>query len=557
MGKLRWFGSILFSLTLLAAACTSDGQDSGGENGGGGGGQVVEGGILRMGSTSTIDSLNPFKAFNQDAYIAFFYIYPYLVQYDENLESTGDFATDWEVSPDATTLTFHTQEGGAWSDGEPLTADDVAYTLNLILRFPGPTGIMAGYAKHIDAVDAPDPNTVVIHYEQPVNTEWALSQLALLPMLPEHVWSQHEGNDGRDLRTFTNEAPIVSGGPFVLQEYEKRDIAQFTANAGYYGPKPHIDGFGMKFYTNSDAMVSALQNGDLDAVETIPPNAYDALKGNPNLVVTEVPGMYFDEFIINSNKPLHAELLDPKVRQAFAHAIDTQQMVDVVLGGRGEVATTIVPPATGKWHNPNIEPVPTDIEAANTILDDLGFKRGPDGVRVANGHKMEYEVVTPNDAVGINREFQVIQAGLEQIGVNVSQKSLDPDATFVAIAGEDYVSYDSFDLAIWYWFPTMDPDFILSVLTCEQLGFWSDSGYCNEEYDRLYEKQGVTVDSEKRKEIVWEMQQIIFDDKPYIMLQYRRWIEAHAANWDGFVITPQGSLNILSKATLLQVHQVG
>lgn len=555
----RWMrlGAAVVSVVLIAAACGGGAGEEGEETGAP---KIVEGGILRLGSSSTIDSLNPFKAFQQDAYNTFMYIYPFLVQYDENLDIVGDFAEDWEWSDDRRSVTFHTIEGGKWSDGQPVTAEDAAYTLNLMLKYPGPTGLMAGYAKHIVSAETPDPNTLVVGYEAPVNEAWALSQLELIPILPEQVWSQQEGDNGKGLRTFTNDAPIVSGGPFVLTEYEKRDIAQFAKNPDFYGPAPHIDGFGLKFYTNEDAMISALLNDELDAVETFLPTALEKVQADPDMVVVETEGVYFDDFIFNSNKPIHEELLDPKLREAFAHAIDLQELVDVVTLGHGQIGTTIVPPVTGEWYNPNVQAATYDIDLANQMLDDLGFEMGPDGVRIANGRPMEYEVLTPDSVSGIDREFQIIQAGLEQIGVKVTQKKLDPSAVFDVMAGPEYVypeSYDKFDLAIWDWYPLIDPDFILSVLICEQWGFWSDTGYCNKEYDQLYEDQGLAVDPEARKEIVWQMQEMIANDRPYLVLMHRNVIEAHNKQWDGFVISPQGSFNNLWKATLINVHQVG
>ena len=93
-------------------------------------GDVKEGGTLRLGTSSRIDSLNPFVAFNQDAYTTFMYIYPFLVQYDRNLHFAPDFATKWEASQDGKTWTFHTRPGAKWSDGKPLTAADAAFTIN-------------------------------------------------------------------------------------------------------------------------------------------------------------------------------------------------------------------------------------------------------------------------------------------------------------------------------------------------------------------------------------------------------------------------------------------
>jgi peptide/nickel transport system substrate-binding protein len=94
-------------------------------------------------------------------------------------------------------------------------------------------------------------------------------------------------------------------------------------------------------------------------------------------------------------------------------------------------------------------------------------------------------------------------------------------------------------------------------MTCEQLGGWSDTGYCNEDYDALYDEQGRTVDTEERAAIVDEMQRIVFDDSPYIVLYYVNAIDAHSTAWDGLLMSPQGSINSLSKLSLEQVHQSG
>ncbi len=551
----RWMrlSAVVAAVALLAAAC--------GGGGGGGGtetpteGGIVEGGVLRIGDPGTIDSLNPFVAFNQDAYNTFFSIYPYLVQYDENLEFTGDFATTWETSADGLTWTFHTVPDATWSDGQPLTAEDVAYTLNTILKYAkGPTGLSAAYVSHMAGAEATDANTVVIHYEEPVGN--VLGNLEQIAILPQHIWSQHEGNEGKDLKTFDNAPPIVSGGPFVLTDYQKRDFAKFETNPSYYGPKPHIDGYGVKFFTNTDAMVQALLNDEIDMVYQTPPNAISKLEANPNITIVTGPGVTEDDFIFNSNpdKPNNTELLDPKVREAFAHAIDKQQIVDVVLGGYGEPASTFIPPATGAWHNSDIQSETYDIDLANQILDELGYSPGADGIRVANGHKMEYDVLLPNDLEGVERSFQIVQASLEQVGIKLNERLEDSTAVWNEMIEDNYKNWD---LAMWDWIPLQDPDFMLSVLTTGQWKSWSDSAYTNPEYDKLYDQQGVTVDQEQRKQIVWQMQQMVYDDKPYIMLDYREVVEAWSNKWEGYVMSPQGTWNSLSKATWAGVHQVG
>jgi peptide/nickel transport system substrate-binding protein len=517
-------------------------------------GAVKEGGTLRIGTSSRIDSLNPYVAFNQDAYTTFMYIYPFLVQYDQNLQFTPDFATKWDTSKDGLTWTFHTRPGATWSDGKPLTAEDAAWTINTDVKYQGTGGAnTAGLIAHIKSASAPDPNTLVVKYEQPVGN--VLSQFQQLAILPKHVWAGYTGHKGADLKTFANAAPVVSGGAFTLTKFTKDQIALFERNAGFYGPKPHIAAFGLRMFSNDDALISAMKSGEIDAIESVPPTGIETLK-KAGVIVTQVPGVTTNDFIFNANtkKKNNRELLNLKLREAFAHAINRDKINEVAWLGTAKSATSFIPPSTGDWHNPDLKPETFDLGEANRLLDGLGFKKGSDGLRTAGGHKMSYEVVTPNDLTGLDRTFQIIQADFRKIGVELKQKSLDSSAAFDVISAPDS-KYLNFDLAMWDWVPLIDPDFMLSVVTCAQYGGWSDSGYCNKPYDAMYASQGTTLDQAKRREIVWNMQKKLFDERPYIMLNYESWIAAHAKNWEGFVSSPQGPFNSLSKESLTKVHQ--
>ena len=561
-GRTKW-AACLVGLTLLGAACSSGGSGSGNPTSNpssSGGGAIKEGGTIRIGTNSRIDSLNPFVAFNQDAYTTFFYIYPYLVQYDTTtLDFKPYFASSWETSTDGKDWTFHTQPSAKWSDGQPLTANDAAWTINTILKYAkGSTANSASYLAHVTSAEAPDPNTLVIHYEAAVGN--VLSQLNQMSILPQHVWEKYAVGDGKGLKTFKNDAPIVSGGPFQLASFKKDDIALFQKNPNYWGTKPHIDGFGLKMFSNDDAMIQAAKHGDVDYLEggggTIPPTNVQTLKDAGWKILTG-PGMTENDFIINSHKPLHDELLDPKVREAFAHAIDRDQIDQVVWLNYAQPAAAIIPPADGRWHDASLQPESFSIDTANQILDDAGYTKSADGIRTANGHEMAYQVITPTDLTGVDRTFQIIQASFQQIGVKLTQQALDSSAAFDKICGKDCTEYAGWDLALWDWVPLIDPDFMLSVLTCDQFGGWSDSGYCNKEYDKLYQQQGVTVNQDDRQQIVYRMQELAYNDRPYIMLNYLNVLEAHSPKWEGFVESPQAAFNPLSVQTMTEVHQVG
>ena len=540
----------------LAAGCSSTSHSPSGTASNAG--AVVEGGTLRLGSSSSIDSLNPFVAINQDGYSTFEYIYPELVQYDASMKFAPDFAKSWSTSSDGKVWTFKTQPSAKWSDGQPLTAKDVAWTYSTILKYAKTaSGNQAATLSHLKSAVAPDANTLVLTYTVPVAN--VLSNLQQLPILPEHVWSKYATGNGLALKRYSNTPtdghPVVSGGPFELVKFQKDQIALFERNPNWYGPKPHIDGYGLQFFANDDAMVTALKNGEIDAVEGLPNTSMDAVK-QAGMTVANVPGEEFHDFIFNSNpkKPNNRELLDPKVRTAFEYAMNRQQIVKTALLGAGQPGSSIVPPASGGgWFDQNLDVIPYDPAKANQILDQLGYKKGPDGIRVANGHPMSYQVIFPSSGAS-ERTFEIIQHELSTVGIKLTLRTMDGSAAWNAITAPNG-KYLNYDLSMWDWVPLVDPDFILSVMTCDSWNDWNDTGYCNPAYDKLYQKQSTEMDLAKRHQTVDQMQQMIYQDKPYIVLDYLNIVDSWSKSWDGFVESPQGLYNALSKESLLSVHK--
>jgi peptide/nickel transport system substrate-binding protein len=539
-------GVALAAVALVAAACGT--SSSGG---------VTEGGVYRLGSASSIDSLNPFVAFQEDAYSTFEIIYPYLVQYNSSLQFVPDFARSWQESDGGRVWTFHTQPNAKWSDGKPLTAADAAWTYSTILKFQnGPTANTAGDVAHMQSATAPNATTVVITYKQPVAN--VLSQLQQVPILPEHVWAKYAAGNGKALTTFTNPAPIVSGGPFTLVKYTPKQIVLFKRNPRFYGPKPHIDGLGLQFFGTYDAEVTALKSGQLDGIEVVPPTSVADLK-KAGFVVRESQGDYFDDFIINSNPQQdasHKELLNPLLRQAFDDAIDRAQIVKTSLLGYGQAGSSIIPPATGHWNDPSVKPATFSLAKANALLNQAGYKMGPNGVRIADGHPMSYQVIMPADTTGGygDRSFAIIQGDFQKIGVQLNPKNLDNSAAYSAVTADHY---RSFELSMWDWQPLIDPDFELSVLTCGAWNVWNDTGYCDKSYDQLYQAQGAAMAPAQRQHVVYEMQQMIATQRPYLVIDYADLIEAHSTHWTDLPLVGGTSWTELSKIPFESVHQAG
>jgi len=537
-------------------------------------GKVVKGGILRIGTINYVDSLNPFNYIESQSVNAFIMLYPQLVQYkyeDGKYEIEGDWAKSWETSPDGKDWTFHLIPGGQWSDGKPLTADDAVWSINTTVKFAdGPTAVQAAALQHIESAEAPDDQTLVIHYESPVGN--VLAQLEQFFVLPRQVYEPLAEGNGKGLKTFQPQQhlPLVSAGVYRLKSYEKKGTTVYTADPNYWGPKSNAEAVALTYYTNADAMLSDLKGGQLDWVDQVPFSAVDAVKKDSNLVVETVPGAETTNITWNSNprKPKNRELLDPQVKKALSMCVDRDKIIEVVFSGYADTVESL-PGHISPLENPNLGPLEHDCDAANQMLDDLGYTKGPDGTRVAPAttgknaqpeHKMSYEIIVPN-SLNFNgeREFDIVKEGFAEAGVEVTIKpGGDSTAAYALETGDNCdaaksTGYDSFDIAMWDWIGYVDPDFMLSVVTKGQWCSWSDTGWDSPEFDALYDKQGTTIDPEERKQIVWEMQQMIYDNFLYTQLVNLDDIEAHTKAWDGF----SPALDAYSKKFYSQPHKVG
>ncbi len=556
-------GALLLLTMAVLAACgggastTPGGGGGGGDSAATGDAPIKEGGIFRMGTTSYPDSINPFVGFSALSYIIWTETYPTLVQYDADYKIIGDWADSWETSADGKVWTFKLAPNGKWSDGKPMTAADAAFTGNLIIKYAdGPAAMLAPFLAHATKLEAPDDSTVVITYDKAVAN--VLPQLQQFFILPQHVVEPIVGDKGKGLKKWdpTGDGPQVGGGSFFIEKFEKKGTTILTKNPGYYRTAPHVDAVGITVYQNADAMLAALKGGQLDSADTVPPTLAKQWSEEPNFTLQIGDSSFIYDIPINSNKNKkdHKELLDPKVKQALNVAVDRQQIIDTVLAGYGVPSATLLTPLSAPYMNTDIKPPAYDIAAANKMLDDAGYKRGADGIRVGpDGSKFEWEVITPENVEGIDRLFEILKTSWAELGITITAKKLDSTAAFEAIGAPDW-KYEDFDMAIWDWVGYIDPDFMLSVVLCNQLGGWSDTGYCNPAYDKLYAEQGTTLDTDKRKDIVWEMQDILNTDLPYLWVAQKQSISAYSKNWGGL---SEPFLIGMSKIPWDTIHQNG
>jgi len=544
----RLVGVALVATTLAVAAGCGGGGDSGDGSSSDG---ASSSDVLRIGTANYIDSLNPFNYIESQAYTAMMMIYPQLVQYNAAFEFEGDWAESWTTSDDGKDWTFKLRPDTKWSDGEPLTAADAAWTINTTVKYKDDaTAVAASALANIKDAEATDDTTLVIHYSSPVGN--VLPQLEQFFVLPEHIWAPKAGANGKGLKTYKPELnlPIISGGAYTITQYEKKGTTAFKPYPDFYGPPSHASGVALTYYTNADAIIADLKADKIDWADQVPFQAVNAVKKAENIVVNEWPGAETTNITWNSNpaKKKNRELLVPAVKKALSMCIDRDQIIDVVFAGYASTVESIVGHIS-PLENPNLGPLEYDCAAANTALDKLGYEKGSDGNRVVPAttgtlaqpeHKMSYEILTPTSTdFNVDRSFDIVKDGFAKLGVKVTQKvGGDATATYAIQTGDCSgpvgEQYQGFDIAMWDWVGYLDPDFMLSVATKGQWCSWSDTGANNPAYDKLYVKQGVTVDAEARKAVVWAAQKVVYDNFYYTQLTNHVAIDATSKKWTNF-----------------------
>lgn len=511
---------------------------------------------LKIGWIGKPDTLNPAYAFLTESYTIFDLIYSTLVTESADGTYVGMLAKDWSVSDDGLTWTYHLKDGIQWHNGEPFTAGQMAWAINAIMKDPEGWAASANYTGGFKEVTAPDDKTVVIVTEYPIaNMDYRTSFLyAVYP--PDF----EKFTTSADLQNFTN-FNAIGTGPFKLNTFDKdTGVLLLGANPAYFDGAPKIGGVIFQTFDNTDAMIQALKVGDIDLVNEVPASAFETVKGFENVTASAIDGRYFNELIINSVDPKrdpaptgNPALADPAVRLAIAHSINKQDIVEVVAQGLATPGDTIVPPTLGGgfWHSPNVKDIPFDTADASRVLEDAGYLLGSDGVRAKGDLRLEFRLQFPSDSAVYPRIADLMAGWFAQAGMKATPEAVDPDALVAATtpAGD-------YDLVLWGWGPDPDPDFILSVMTTDQFvdGGWSDSGYHNPEYDKLYLQQQQIVDKAERQKVVWKMQEMVFNDRPYIVMYYEKMLQAYRSDrFTGFIESPLG---IESAQSLLSVTAV-
>ncbi|MCP4715239.1 MAG: peptide-binding protein [Deltaproteobacteria bacterium] len=428
-----------------------------------------------------------------------------LVKYDTDLTLTGDLAESWDVSEDGLTITFHLKKGVTWEDGTPFTADDVLFGFTTITDPKTPTAY-SGDFQQVTKAEVLDRHTFRVTYPKPFAP--ALGNWGNMVVLPKHLLKD------KDITKNSLTRKPVGLGPFSFNHWSSGEKLILEANPAYHAGRPFIDHYIYRFIPDPDTLFLELQAGSVDLM-SLTPLQYTRLTDSPffkqNFQKFKYPSFGYTYLCFNFKHPWFQ---DKRVRQAIAHAIDKQEIIDGVLLGLGSIATGPYVPNT--WpYNPNVHKYPYDLARARELLTEAGWNdTDGDGILDRNGKPFTFTILTNHGNSLRLKTATIIQWRLEMVGIKVDIRVLEW-ATFI----NEFVDKRRFQALILGWSIGLDPDqydIWHSTKTGEkELNFIS---YKNSKVDRLLEKGRHTFDMEERRRSYFSFQEILADEVPYIFL---------------------------------------
>jgi len=412
-------------------------------------------------------------------------------------------ADEWEVSDDGTEWTFTLHAGVLWHDGEPLTAEDVAFTFEYFKANQGAFK-WSWPVNKIESTQVLDEQTVVLNLTEPVAGAHE-GLIGSLPIIPKHIW---EGVD--DPTRLRSEKAVVGSGPFKLLDYSKEEGRYvYEANTDYFRGEPTVDELTF-IKVENQALALETDTTDYASFWGREIDAVEAFRNKEGYGVIDGPSFWVLQTIFNTQKP---PFDDAELRRAVAHAIDRQRIVAQVTHGGAIVASLgILSPFTD-WHNPDLPVYEHDPERAQAMLEK------------AEAADLSLRLIT---TAGFAREAELIQDDLEAVGIEVEVQTGD----YSTIDG--LLREGTFDLAINGHGGIANPAML-------ETPTWPAQTYENAAYDELYREQAATVEEEQRRELVWELQEIVAEDLPVLTLYHpKMWTVYDASVLDSWFYTQSG-----------------
>lgn len=413
--------------------------------------------------------------------------------YDSLLEKNEEglipwLAADWKMSEDGKVITFSLVEGAVWHDGEPLTAEDVVFTYEYYQKHPPVSNsLMADGGYIIESVKAPDSKTVQMTVRQPSATH--LANIGFMRILPKHIWETVE-----DPAAYEGEDAVVGSGPFVMDSYNpQQGTYRFLAFQDYWGANPRVAA--IEWVPVSDAVL-AFENNEISLINA----STDVLARYENQPDFTIDSKHsFHNYRLMMNMERRSEFQAIELRQALAYAIDREGLIEKVERGSGAIGSMGYIPEANKWYNPNVKQYDYDIEKAKALIGEASHT---------------FSLIIGNDPKEV-RIAELMKIDLDQVGITLNIESVDSKSRDEAVQKENY------ELALINTGGLGgDPDYLRVTYADEQATGLASTipGYANEAINRLATVQRTEMDEAKRKELIDQLQEMIAEEVPMILL---------------------------------------
>lgn len=414
-------------------------------------------------------------------------------------------ATSWQGAADGLSITFKLREGVKWHDGQPFTAEDVAFSA--IEVWKPLQNIGREVFANLDHVETPDALTAIFHFSKPTPMQLIENALPVVSsVLPKHIYA------GSDIATNPANAALIGTGPYTFAEYKPGQYYLLKKNAAYWHQdQPLLDEIVFQILPDRAAAASSLEAGEvqLACFSAVPLSDLARIKEVSGLeVITKGYEDLTYQLIVEINHRNPA-LKDVRVRQAIAHAIDRKFVLETVFLGYGTLATGPIPATAKTFYTPDVTLYDFDIAKANALLDEAGLTKGADGIRLRLR-------LAPAPYFSETKQFgDYLRQALREIGI---------DATLIANdnAGHQKAVYTdhAFDLAIAPTVFRADPAISTTILArsgiADGVPFSNQGGYINPKLDEVIDTALVTLDPAQRIALYQTFQKDVTADLPFI-----------------------------------------
>jgi ABC-type transport system substrate-binding protein len=398
-------------------------------------------------------------------------------------------------------IRFTLRDGVRWHDGALFTSADVAFTCRAIMDEKVASPRRSDF-ELVSSVETPDPQTVVVRYKKPFSPA-LLSWMGAI--LPEHLLGKLDPSKWPEAY---NRKPIGTG-PFKFGSWKTNEFIRLVKNSDYFLGSPWLDSIVFRILPDPLTLQLAFQTKQVD-FWNVSPWAVKGLEKDPRFDLFSAPGNMYNYIGWNLRRPMFQDL---KVRQALAQAVNVPQMIKYIIYGRGVQSTGIFTPQVW-FFDPSVKPIPYDPAAARNLLDDAGWKVGPDGIRVKDGKRFTFTLLA-NNGNEVRRDIAtLVQDDLKQIGIEVKVEIYE-----WAVLLKRFVSKGEFDAIVLGWGLGYDFD---------QYGIWHSSqthpeelnfiGYNNPKVDHLLTDLRQEYARPEIIRLAGKLQQTIYADQPYLFL---------------------------------------